>query len=489
MDTKLSRRDFLKLTGFVAAASGLWGCSRAADIITATPGLVPAADLPDPLLRAALTRITFGPRPEEVERAGQIGLDNFIDEQLAYETVDDPEVAPRLAALSTLEMSAPELAELEKRGQPVTELMTAAILRAVYSRRGLYEHMVHFWTDHFNIYIGKNQDRVLKTVDDREVIRPHALGKFRHLLSASVHSPAMLVYLDNAASTKDGPNENYARELMELHTLGVDGGYSQADVEQAARALTGWTVRRRTGEFFFDARIHDDGEKAILGAAFPAGQGMGDGEQLIEMLAGHPSTARYVAAKLVVRFVSDQPPASLVERAAAAFTQTDGDLVKVMGTILHSEEFRASLGGKLKRPFDFVASALRQTSAETDASRAILYMLTQMGQRPFFWPAPNGYPEVGAAWLNSNDLLARWNFALGLAAGALRDTQVDLPALASGAATVEEALDALSLRLLGGALTGGPRQYLLDALAEYSPDDALVPLTALILASPHFQYR
>ncbi|MEW6240659.1 MAG: DUF1800 family protein [Chloroflexota bacterium] len=488
MDTKLSRRDFLKLTGFVAAASGLWGCSRAADVL-ATPSPIPTADSPDPLTFAALTRITFGPRPEEVERASQIGLDNFIDEQLAWEAVDDPEVGARLAGLSTLEMSAPELAELEKRGQPATELMTAALLRAVYSRRGLYEQMVHFWTDHFNIYIGKNQDRILKTADDREVIRPHALGKFRDLLSASAHSPAMLVYLDNAASTKDGPNENYARELMELHTLGVDGGYTQTDVEEAARALTGWTVRRRTGEFFFDARIHDDGEKTILGAVFPAGQGIRDGEQLIEMLAVHPATARYIATKLVIRFVSDQPPASLVERAAAAFTQTDGDLVKVMSTILHSEEFRASLGGKLKRPFDFVVSALRQTSAETEADRAILYLLTQMGQRPFFWPAPNGYPEAGAAWLNSNDLLARWNFALGLVTGALRDTQVDLPSLASGAATVEAALDALSLRLLGGALTGVPRQYLLEALAGYSLDDALAPLAALLLAAPHFQIR
>ncbi|MBI3168422.1 MAG: DUF1800 domain-containing protein [Chloroflexi bacterium] len=490
---KISRRDFLKLSGFASTLTLLWGCAPgAASTAVALPTQLPPTD-DDLSLFNALKRIGLGPTPADVESVQRSGFEAFVESQLAYEQIDDSAIAKRISQFETLTMPVKELAVLAKPSQPVFELIQATMLRAAYSPRQLYERMVHFWTDHFNIYILKSQDRFLKTGDDRDVIRPNALGNFHALLSASMHSPAMMVYLDNASSTKDGPNENYARELLELHTLGVDGGYTQQDILEVARALTGWSVTGRrdmdnAGDFMFKPFFHDDGAKHILSVDFPAGQGAEDGEQLARLLAEHPSTASFISYKLARHFVSDEPPADLVSKVAQVFQSSGGDVRELLRAIFFSEEFNASLGtGKLKRPVEFVTSAIRQLGIETEFERPMFRLTQVMGQVPFFWSAPNGYPDVGKAWLNSNDLLARWNFALSIATNSVRDSHVDLSEFSGKPES--EIVDALSLRLLGFMLPDEPRSKLIETISSISDVDPETSACALLLASPYFQYR
>ena len=324
---KISRRDFLKYTGLSTA-----GFSMAANIAAAAPASRPAhrsgtapwqitwsaADQsPDPAA-ILLSRASFGPKPGQMEQVRRSGIDQWIEQQLHPEMIADDTLDRMLAGLPTLTMTIPQLVEQypakSKPGprQVVFELQKAALLRAIYSERQLLEVMVDFWTNHFNIFIQKDQCKLLKTIDDREVIRKHALGRFQDLLAASVQSPAMLDYLDNRSNVKGVPNENYARELLELHTLGVDGGYTQEDVLEVARCLTGWTYRLRGADpgFVFDRTKHDMGAKTVLGVPLPANGGIKDGLKVIEILAKHPATAQLIATKLVRRFVSDRPPPS-----------------------------------------------------------------------------------------------------------------------------------------------------------------------------------
>ena len=506
--TSLTRRQFLKAGGLAAAAAALAACEpllqfqttaptatlSPAPVATATvPPATPTSAPPDPQLARLVRRITFGIAPADLARAQQIGYDAFIDEQLAPDSIQDADVESRLAGLTTLAMSPAQLVQVSSPRQPARELVQAAILRAVYSRRQLKELLVDFWTNHFNIYIVGAQ-AFLKTVDDRDAIRPHVLGSFHDLLSASAHSPAMLVYLNNAVSTKNLPNENYGRELMELHTLSVNGGYTQTDVHEAARALTGWTVRGKNatadpGTFYYNATIHDDGPKTILGQAFPAGQGIGDGEKLLDLLAQHPATAHFISLKLARRFVADDPPAALVDRLAGVFTQLSGDLTKVTSALLHSDEFRASLGQKLKRPFEFVASALRATQASAQAGDPTLNMLRLMGQPLFGWQTPDGFPDAAGAWATTNGMLGRWNYSLALASNSFRDSPVNLAGVTGAVSTVDDAITALSLAFLGEPLPGAAAQILHAAAGQADPHTALPGLAALILSSPYFQYR
>lgn len=493
-----TRRDFLKLSGFIGALTALSACNaqQTAAAATSTPILTSSLTvLPndeDWLIYQTLQRITFGPRVDEIARAQEIGLDAFIEEQLAPESIDDSAMDSLLDGMDTLEMGPDELLEVEKRGQPVNELIRATLLRAVFSKRQLYELMVDFWSNHFNLYVRKSQVGLLKIIDDRQVIRPNVLGRFHDILSASAHSPAMLVYLDNAQSSREHPNENYARELLELHTLGVDGGYRHEDITEVARALTGWSVSNlrdeNPGYFQYRARMHDDDEKSILGTSFPAGQGIGDGEQLLELLAGHSSTAQFISEKLVRRFVADDPRGALVTQAAETFTRTNGDIRAVMSVILHSQEFKNSLGMKLKRPFEYIVSALRTTQARAEIDRFTGLVLAQMGQPLFHWSPPDGYPDYAEAWATTNGMLSRWNYALALAFNAARDSEVDWNSLTGGAA-IPEALDTISDHLLGGALSDEARQIVLDFANGLNTEMAIPAMGALLLASPAFQYR
>lgn len=328
----------------------------------------------------------------------------------------------------------------------VNDLQRAAVLRAVYSERQLNEVIVNFWENHFNIFINKDADRWLMTEFDRDVIRPNALGNFRDLLGATAKSPAMLYYLDNWQSsvirkypaTKDKPagqtggiNENYARELMELHTMGVGGGYTQKDVQEVARCFTGWTIRKpgQEGTFMFNPTWHDNGEKIVLGQKIPAGGGIADAEKVLDILAKHPSTARFIATKLARRFFGDNPPKIVVSQAAQVFTKTDGSIRETLRSIITSPQFLAPTAyqTKVKSPFEFVASSLRILDAETDGNRPLIDWITKMGQPIFGHITPEGYPDQSDEWLSSGSLLVRFNFANALATNKIKGTKIEIP--------------------------------------------------------------
>ena len=495
MTMNLSRRDFLKLTGLVAASMALTSCA------TADRLLAPLANVAWPALTPAdfliLNRLSFGPNAEIRARFAQIGLANWIEEQLAPESIDDHGCEFRLRNLGTLGMSASDLFDVSDqifdnvdRLKVPKELRQAALLRQVYSRRQLFEVMADFWSDHFNISTEKGDCYYLKTVDDREVIRKHALGSFRDLVWASAHSPAMLVYLDNQSNQKGAPNENYARELMELHTLGVEAGYTQQDVMEMARCLTGWTVKEHfwRGQFTFDAKAHDTGTKHVLGVEIHEA-GQAEAERVIERLVEHPAAARFVSTKLARRFLADEPPAEIIDKAAQTFEQTHGDIRAVLRVILLDGLSLAQ--PKYKRPNNFIASALRALNAETDGGEATQDYLLRMGQVPFLWPTPDGYPDRTQAW--QGNLMPRWQFAFALARNEIKGTEIDLPKLMEtvNANTLEESTDQIASLLLGLPLASSARDELLTALRSAGADEteSLSIFTAGILSSPAFQWR
>jgi len=412
----------------------------------------------------------------------------------------------------------------------IEELAASRVLRASYSERQLNEVLVDFWMNHFNVFAAKGLDRVFVTSFERDTIRPHIWGRFEDLLMATAKSPAMLFYLDNAQSTAElanrpqtralalrqwflgqnpemrrraksaGLNENYARELMELHTLGVDGGYTQKDVTELARVLTGWSIDRRgeePGAFLFRPALHDIGSKTVLGYRFSGG-GIEEGERMIHILARHPSTARHIAFQLCQRFVADDPPRELVERVAKVFLATDGDLRQTVKAILQSPEFfdPKFYRAKVKSPFEYAVSAVRASGADTDGRMPIVRAIAQMGEPLYLCQPPTGYSDAASAWVNTGALVARLNFALGLAANRLPGTDVDIAQLVKPeeAADPKKSVDALSCALTGGELTVETRQTIEKRLEvrAASPDDpsanTQLPLIAgLILGSPEFQ--
>ena len=353
---------------------------------------------------------------------------------------------PTPANVSTAPAPKPSPTPAPKNPQiVVTELQRAKLLRAVYSERQLNEVMVDFWENHFSIYANKDADRWLLTEFDRDAIRPFVFGRFRDLLGATAHSPAMLYYLDNWQSsvlrkypaTKDKParqnggiNENYARELMELHTLGVNGGYTQKDVQELARCLTGWTIRKpnEEGVFYYNPQTHDNGEKTVLGHKIAAGGGIGDVEKVLDILAQSPATAKFISTKLARRFLGDNPPETVINQAAQVFLKTDGSIRETVRSIITSPAFLspAMYQTKIKSPFEFVAASLRITGAETDANRPILDWITRMGEPVFGHITPEGVPEKSDEWLSSGSLLVRFNFADALAENKIKGTTIDV---------------------------------------------------------------
>ena len=406
-----------------------------------------------------LNRTSFGPTREELEKLQQSGISAYLDQQLSPDQIPDSVVADRIAELKTMRLSSRELLELypqaavaQAKGMDMTqmqgprqvilELQLARLIRAVYSRRQLYEVMVDFWSNHFNIFAGKGADRWLSTSYDRDTIRPHALGRFKELLTATAQSPAMLFYLDNwmsvspqSPAAQSGPNnrrrginENYAREVMELHTLGVDGGYTQKDIQEVARCFTGWTIERPRGEgeFRFEQRFHDSGAKTVLGTHIAAGGGMEDGLKVIDILANHPATAKFIATKLARRFVADDPPAKVVSKASAVFQQSGGDIASVVRAIIDSPEFFSGefYRSKVKKPLEYVASALRVTNAETKITHPLLRYLNRMGEPLFLAQPPTGHPDMGASWISPDMLLTRINFVSDLVSNRLPGSRI-----------------------------------------------------------------
>lgn len=425
----------------------------------------------------------------------------------------------------------------ERGNRVLVELGEQKVLRAVYSDRQLEEVLTDFWFNHFNVDARKGPERFLLTAYERDAIRPHVLGKFRELLQATATSPAMLFYLDNwmsadpsgphrpaatagrppagrepfrggrpmfprlstpqgATARRNAPkglNENYGRELMELHTLGVDGGYTQKDVTEVARSFTGWTIQnpRAGGGFRFEPRLHDEGQKVVLGHVINSGGGIEDGEQVLDILAGHPSTGRFIATKLVRRFVSDTPPPALVDRAAARFRGTDGDLREVTRTILTSPEFLSpeAYRAKVKTPFEFVASALRATNADVQDAVPLVRAVQRLGMPLYQCQPPTGYSDTADAWVNTGALVSRMNFTLQLGSNGLPGTTVD-----SGQSSVDSRRSAVdsqqstvdSQRFVRTALGDGMSESTRETIARASSAAQVVALT---LGSPEFQKR
>ncbi len=494
---QVTRRDFLKLSGLTVTALGMGQAVR-------WTGVHPVYAAEQAPAVHVLNRLTWGIRSDDLARIEALSIEGYLDWQLNPDSIDDPLIDEFLAAHPVLTASPQEIARAQNEdyGSVHDLALWHRLYRAIYSERQLYELMVEFWTDHFNIPIA---DLVTeKVVDDREVIRRHALGRFRDLLLASAQSPAMLYYLNNASNEKEHPNENYARELMELHTLGVDGGYTEQDVKAVARILTGWTVNDATG-FVFDRDRHDDGEKTALGTVFPAGRGIEEGLQLLDMLAAHPSTAHFIATKLCRRFVSDQPPAGLIDSAAQVFLASDGDLRQVMRHILMSNEFMQSPNQKLRRPLDVLVAILRVLRPGLDVGDPnipVFWFLEPMGQLPFYWHPPDGYPDHAAAWISTNGLLNRWNAAMLLplaSDGWYENITLDLNAVIPPTATVGELVDTASRLVLAGDLVPEDREHLIYYLSDYGDPnqpagdalraERLASLVGLLMASPYFQWH
>jgi uncharacterized protein (DUF1800 family) len=442
---------------------------------------------------AQMQRMTYGPRLDELARAAQDGLPAWIEEQLNPESIDDPAVTLRTRKFDRLNLHANALDGYDAR-ELVGELKTDTLLRQIYSRRQLYEQMVDFWTDHFNISVHKNRHAwALKIVDDREVIRPYAMGNFHELLSASAHSPAMLVYLDNQANLKDQPNENYARELMELHTLGIDGGYTQQDVMELARCLTGWTVKKHfyKGEFTFNADQHDTGAKTVLGSEIQPG-GMAEVESILEVLAHHPCTAQQIATKLVQRFICEDPlihAPTLVQAAEDSFLQTGGEITEVLKVVLLDSLVNNPnlMRPKYKRPVNFITGTLRMLNAETKAGQEIWQLFTMMGQPTFEWPTPDGPPDESLPW--ANNLIPRWRFAYNLARSTFEDTSLDLAALTAKIKSPADLVDQISLRLLGKPYPGREKEIFLRTLStELDEEQVARVVLAGVIASPLYQF-
>jgi uncharacterized protein (DUF1800 family) len=541
-----------------------------------------------------LNRAGFGPRPGDVERVRRMGLASYLELQLHPSKIEDSAAESRLSELKTLTMSTSQLFEQyppriqrksrsdektlgerqnergdvpEEMEQPKTmalngpgriigELGQAKLLRAVYSERQLLEVMVDFWTNHFNVFAAKGANKWLITAYDRDVIRPHALGKFKDLLEATAKSPAMLFYLDNwmsadpnasldlsrlrelrsirnrsqvrrrlddanrsegsdpkmdnepaaprSTNRKLGLNENYARELMELHTLGVDGGYTQQDIIEVARCLTGWTISRprQEGRFKFARILHDDGEKTVLGHKIKPGGGIGDGERVLEILARHPSTAKFIAFKLARRFVSDEPGVDLVGRVADVFKKTDGDITAMLQAIFNSPEFNspAVYRAKVKTPFELVASSIRALGAETQGGVPLLRAVAQMGEPLYLCQPPTGYSDVAEAWVSTGALVNRLNFGLSLAGNRLPGTRVNLESLVSSLSlsqSSQDLLQRLAAVILQGDMSPATLETLkkqMQALPTDKSDDSgstrsigPTKIAALLLGSPEFQ--
>lgn len=387
--------------------------------------------------RTVMNRLAFGPLPGDLTALRSRGFAKHLEEQLGADETEDAVLNFQLSRLDVLRVSAAELRDLPE-GEVARQLRQATLLRMLYSKWQLRERMVDFWTNHFNIHAEKGDNAYRKPTDDLLVIRKHALGKFSDLVRASAKSAAMLGYLNNDVNKKGVPNENYARELMELHTMGVHGGYTQQDIKEVARCLTGWTVEDRkilrrltddgpsdavgTGvdKFAFRSSDHDANPKIVLGRKISA-EGSSEGDQVIDIVSHHPATADFICGKLCRYFLGDERhPAHAA--AAKAFLSSDGDIKTVLRAILTEENLKTARP-LAKRPIDFLASAIRSVGAESDGGKAIQVHLEKMGQPLFGWPMPDGYPDKTAAWTGS--LLARWNFAWALANGHLGGTWYD----------------------------------------------------------------
>lgn len=471
--------------------------------------------------RHLLNRLAFGARPGEIERVSLMGPERWLEAQLAgpeQSPLLEPLIFPHRDALAPpAELVARWLGENWEEAGYSTEqfrrelkpflreyestLALIELLRHIVSERQVEEVMVDFWTNHFNIYFNKGDVRLFAGDYVERAIRPHALGRFSDLVLATVRHPAMLLYLDNtenAAPEKPGRrarglNENYARELLELHTLGVDGGYTQDDVIAVARILTGHGVSRiATGqlEYVFRRKRHDFGEKVVLGVRFPEGGGEEEVTRLVELLSEHPSTARHIARKLCARLVADTPPPACIDAAARAFVTTKGDVKAILRAIVTHPSFWAQevRGQKLKTPVELLASTARALGAVPDGSKRLARGLAELGEAVLGESVPTGYPEAAPEWASSGGMLARFNFAVEVASGKYRGLRYDLDALLPRSVSNEELIQRVNQLLLAGTASEKTLEVVREALErEVDPKARRRTCLALFLASPEFQ--
>jgi len=439
-----SRRAVL---GAGLGGAAVLGLARGARANGSNPhgGTNPNSLVPRPDLLVLVNRTSHGYTPALYAEALARGYDGYLDWQLQPNRIDDSALDAQLAAFPSLSMTARQLQDNYvtpgNGGAIPTELRKATLLRATYSQRQLFERMVEFWTDHFNIDQTDGENQVLKTPDDRDVVRAHALGKFSDLLKASAHSGAMLYYLDNYTNKNTGVNENYAREVMELHTL-APGNYTETDVRELAKVLTGWTIWRTAdpayGLLRFRPEWHDNGVHTVLGNVFGPNGGQAEGEAMLDVLANHPACARFVSKKLCRWLLSYTPSDRIVGDVTDTYLATGGDIKAMIRTALRPENVLAAAAAtepKLKRPFTFVVSLLRATNANVTSATNLLSELLKLGQVPFTWGPPDGFPDAAEYW--GANVLPRWSFASRLLDNAISGVTVDTTALFSGVAQVD----------------------------------------------------
>ncbi len=528
----------------------------AATLALSSPLVAQSPLTPADSARHVLNRLGYGPRPGEIDAVVRQGALAWADQQLSAERPTDVSLSAMEGRFGLEQLGSEQLGDRQdelrraRRAQgpdttpsPATQAMAMqqrralqgyqqlTMVRAVAATDQLHEVLVDFWTNHFNVFLNKGQDRALLPDYIEMVIRPLALGRFEDLLLATAKSPAMLFYLDNVRSVKPGAvpprlqrqeqpgrrrnparqaradslraqmtarmpsgiNENYARELMELHTLGVDGGYTQADVTEVARILTGWAFAPRDGNRFeFRAWAHDDGAKTVLGVSYPAGGGMAEGERLIHQLATNPATIHHISQKLCARFVADDPPDGCTDDAVRAWKASDGQILVILRAIVHSPDFWSSrsVGSKVKSPLEFVVSLTRALGVTPDTTPVLAQAVSRLGQPLFQYSAPTGYPEREQEWVNSGALLARMNLAVTLTAGGPRlpPPQLDRVAPASMDSTV--LLQAIDRTLFAGRMSPTTRQAIAREIAESRTAAAARAIAiGLALGSPEFQHQ
>jgi len=483
------------------AGLGVAGLAACGGGGTSEPGLPddPAA------ARHVLQRTGYGADAWSRARIEELGVEGYLEEQLAPASIDDSALAARLAAYPTLSMSYPELAVAYEAmpAVPIQELVAAKVVRSVASRRQLEQVLVDFWFDHFNVFGADGPVLFAVGPYERDAIRPHVLGRFEDMLLAVSRHAAMLFYLDNYLSSREGYvdgegvtrglNENFARELLELHTVGVDGGYTQQDVVDVARAFTGWAISpppfASEDGFFFLAGAHDEDAKQVMELYLPPGRGMGDGLDVVEYLATHPRTARFLCGKLVQRFVSEERPEGAVADCAQAYLDGGGDLEVVMRTLLFSREFfdAAHRGAKVKRPLHFMASVVRATGLPLDPSvvEGVAGYLSLLGEPLYLARPPTGHPDESVAWASGGAVVSRFNLSELLSAP---DVAPGIDWGATGGSDAE-VVDGVADRLLPGGLSDATRDLLIDHLetAGLADPQRIWEAGALVLASPDFQ--
>lgn len=501
---EVNRRDFFRsfkrnappaapISTAAAAVASVWGmAAMTARTAHAEPRSISGDVDKNALLAKLVRRVTMGFTQAEYALAQSMGYDAYLEYHLNPAAINDAEMDARLAAYTTLTMT-PQQLYTQTAGQVVNELAESMILRAVFSKRQFFERLVEFWTDHFNIDITIEECRLVKTVDDRDVIRANAMGNFPTMLRASALSPCMLMYLNNDTNTAASPNENYARELMELHSLSVTGPYTQQDVQEVARCFTGWTLYRRgsggnQGTFLFNAAQHDNGTKTVLGTVIPAGGGQQDGFTVLNILGAHPATAQFIATKLARRFLGEDVRQSVIDSVAATYTSTNGDIKAMMRTLMKSGNVFTDFGPRYKRPLHLMTSAIRALGNPITSTQSLRQNhLTASGMVPFSWGPPDGYPDTLAYWQGL--ILPRWNFGASLVINGINGITFDVAGFFSGLTTAAQMVDKIDSVLFGGEIPAGEKSQLLTYLSVNPADTTRRRDTVgLAIGCPSFQW-